>query len=311
MENYQLIEKISEGSSGVVSKAQHLLTSRIVAIKKIRLRRLEDGLPKVAIREITALQQFEHQNIVQLLDVFGHGSSVVLVFECMMTDLHEVMRNMLHPFTEPQIRYILREILRGLQYIHKLNFMHRDMKPANILIGGNGEVKLGDFGLCRSTLEQPISNEVATRWYRAPELLLGSRSYSSGVDIWAVGCIFGELLNHSPLFPGDNDIDQFLKIISVLGTPTAETCPRISQLPDYHKITFPVYPVTPLHQNVAGSQSALDLLSAMLNYDWDKRPSADTLLKHDFFYEGSASRDIPRAVFSKVKHRDYRAVLRD
>lgn len=311
MENYQLLEKISEGSSGVVSKAQHLHTSRIVAIKKVRLRRLEDGLPKVAVREITALQHFDHPNIVQLLDVFGHGSSVVLVFECMMTDLHEVMRNMLHPFTEPQVRYLLREILKGLRYIHSLNYMHRDVKPANILIGGNGEVKLGDFGLCRSTQDQPVSNEVATRWYRAPELLLGSRMYSTGVDIWAAGCIFAELLNHAPLFPGDNDIDQFLKIIGVLGTPSPETCPEIAQLPDYHKITFPQYPPTPLKRNVCGSPAALDLLGLMLEYDWDRRPSAASLLHHRFFYEDTLSRDIPRAIFSKSKSRDYRAILKD
>jgi len=125
----------------------------------------------------------------------------------MHADLHDLMRNLIHPLTLGQIKLVMMEILKGLSYLHKTGLVHRDIKPSNILISSYGHVKIGDFGLCRVAQPGPITPEPATRWYRAPELLLGERSCSAESDIWSAGCVFAEMFNYSPLYPGDTDID--------------------------------------------------------------------------------------------------------
>lgn len=165
---------------------------------------------------------------MQLLDVFASGTGVVLVFEYMLGDLSQILRQQIGPLGSSVVKSYMLMILRGVAYCHQNSIMHRDLKPANLLVGPTGILKLGDFGLARiytADCERPLSHQVATRWYRAPELLYGARTYDCGVDLWAVGCIFGELLNNSPLFPGQNDIDQLFCVQSSLGTPTGETWP--------------------------------------------------------------------------------------
>ncbi|XP_070558449.1 cyclin-dependent kinase 20-like isoform X1 [Ptychodera flava] len=289
MEQYTILGRIGEGAHGIVFKAKHIETGEIAAMKKVPLRKLDDGIPNTALREIKALQEIdENQHIVKLRDVFPHGTGFVLVFEFMLSDLSEVVRNCDKPLTEAQIKSYMQMLLKGVTYCHENSIMHRDLKPANLLISETGHLKLADFGLARvfnNDEGRQYSHQVATRWYRAPELLYGARKYDEGVDLWAVGCIFGELLNNSPLFPGESDIEQLCCVLRVLGTPTEKTWPGMKDLPDYKKITFPENPPIPLEQIVPDAPpEALDLLKKFLVYPSKQRISAAEALLHPYFF---------------------------
>lgn len=265
-----------------------------MALKKVPLRKIEDGIPNQGLREIKALQEIggdseESQNVVKLYDVFPHGTGFVLVFEYMLSDLSEVIRNSERPLTEGQIKSYMMMLLKGIAFCHKSNIMHRDLKPANLLISSTGHLKIADFGLARvyenSDSDRQYSHQVATRWYRAPELLYGARKYDEGVDLWAVGCIYGEMLNNSPLFPGENDIEQLCCVLRVLGTPNESIWPGMSTLPDYNKISFRDSPPIPFENIVPdASVEALDLLKRFLVYPSDKRIAAKEALLHPYFF---------------------------
>ncbi|KAI8894793.1 kinase-like domain-containing protein [Globomyces pollinis-pini] len=288
MEKYFILEKIGEGAHGVVLKANFVKTGEIVALKKVPLRKLENGIPNTIIREIKALEQLDHPNVVKLREVFPSGTGFVLAFEFMLSDLAEVLKNLVTPLTEAQIKAYMLMLLKGVEYCHKNCIMHRDLKPANLLISPNRILKLADFGLARvfsNENARPYSHQVATRWYRAPELLYGSRKYDFGVDLWAVGCIFGELLNHSPLFPGQNDIDQLFCVISILGSPSVETWPELEQLPDYNKIQFQKMTSVSIEKVCPdASQEALDLLKKLLIYNSSQRITANEALLDPYFF---------------------------
>lgn len=164
---------------------------------------------------------------MRLYEAFPHGPDLALVLEFMTTDLYQLMDALPRPMRESHVKACMQMILRGVAACHSRSIMHRDIKPSNVLIDASGVLKLGDFGQAcvYCDTNAPYSNQVATRWYRAPELLFGSRSYDLSVDMWSVGCIFGELLNHCPLFPGENDIDQLVRIFQLLGTPDEHSWP--------------------------------------------------------------------------------------
>jgi cell cycle related kinase len=221
MENYRLLRRLGEGSFGEVSLCEDLRTGQQLALKKVSVRRLEDGVPVGVWREFKALQHGAHPNVVQVHETFPHGSAVVIVMECMRGSLADALSAQETVFAEAVVKMYMAGILRGLSHLHSLAIIHRDLKPANVLIDTQGRVKLGDFGLAR-VLAQPergFSYQAATRWYRAPEMLYAARMYGPEVDIWSAGCIMAELLALSPLFPGETDIDQLNRIYSVCGTP--------------------------------------------------------------------------------------------
>ncbi|XP_077079254.1 cyclin-dependent kinase 20 [Siphateles boraxobius] len=289
MDQYSILGRIGEGAHGIVFKAKHIETGETVALKKVALRKLEDGIPNQALREIKALQEIEdNQYVVKLKDVFPHGTGFVLVFEYMLSDLSEVIRNSQRPLTASQVKGYMMMLLKGVAFCHENSIMHRDLKPANLLISSTGHLKIADFGLARlfsNEGDRLYSHQVATRWYRAPELLYGARKYDEGVDLWAVGCIFGELLNNSPLFPGENDIEQLCCVLRVLGTPNQKVWPEITDLPDYNKITFKENPPIPLEEIVPDtSPQALDLLKKFLVYPSKQRISASQALLHPYFF---------------------------
>ena len=270
MQQYKILGRIGEGAHGIVFKAKHIESGDLVALKKVPLKKLEEGIPNTALREIKALQQIdEHENIVRLREVMPQGMSFVLVFEYMVSDLSEVIKNYEQPLIEPQVKSYMVMLLRGVAYCHQNNIMHRDLKPANLLISSIGVLKIADFGLARvfqNHVDRPYSHQVATRWYRSPELLYGARKYDEGVDLWAVGCIFGEMLNFSPLFPGETDIEQICCVLRVLGTPSDEDWPGKSELPDYNKISFPDYPPVPFEKIFPdASTNALNLIKKLVN----------------------------------------------
>uniref|UniRef100_A0A669QGK4 Cyclin-dependent kinase 20 n=1 Tax=Phasianus colchicus TaxID=9054 RepID=A0A669QGK4_PHACC len=189
MERYLILGRVGEGAHGVVFKAKDRETGETVALKKVPLRRPEDGVPPQTLREIKALREIEdNPHVVRLRAAFAHGPAVVLAFEFVVGDLGGVLRAAPAPLPPARIRALLAMTLRGLGHCHRLRILHRDLKPANLLIDGAGRLKLADFGLARvlaAPRGRPYSHQVATRWYRAPELLYGARHYDEGVDLWS------------------------------------------------------------------------------------------------------------------------------
>jgi len=288
MEDYEVLGVVGEGAHGIVLKARHILSQDTVAMKKISIKKLsKEGIPLAVIREVKALQHIEHKNIVYLIDTFPQGLSFVLVFEFMPFNLWEVLDT--HKLSGAQAKRYFTMLLQGLAYLHSKRIMHRDLKPANLLISENGTLKIADFGLCRLIAKQrnpTYSHQVATRWYRAPELLYGARHYDQGVDLWAAGVIFAEMLISRPLFLGENDIDQLYQVVSSLGTPNEEIWPGSSQLPDYNKISFSDIKPVPMEQliptKVVGSHQ---FLAKFIVYDSNKRIPAQSALSDEYLCE--------------------------
>ena len=267
MEKYQKIEKIGEGTYGVVYKAKDRVTGEILALKKIRLEAEDEGIPSTAIREISLLKQLQHPNIVRLYDVVHSEKKLTLVFEYLDQDLKKYLDNAGDTgLDQATIKSFLWQLLQGISYCHQHRVLHRDLKPQNLLINLEGELKLADFGLARAfgIPVRSYTHEVVTLWYRAPDVLLGSRKYSTPVDMWSVGCIFSEMVTGQPLLPGGSENDQLLRIFKLLGTPTVQSWPGLAQLPDY-KEDFPVYKAQSWKQICPNLDNAgLDLFSVWL-----------------------------------------------
>jgi cyclin-dependent kinase 1 len=287
MNDYIKIEKIGEGTYGVVYKARHKSTNRYVALKKIRLESEEEGVPSTAIREISLLKELKHPNIVTLEEVILQDGKLYLVFEFLSMDLKKYLDSVPgdQPVDPQLVKSYMHQILDAMVFCHKRRVVHRDLKPQNLLIDSKGTIKLADFGLARA-LCIPVrvyTHEVVTLWYRAPEVLLGSARYACPIDIWSIGCIFAELANKRPIFRGDSEIDQLFRIFRTLSTPTEETWPGVSSLPDY-KNTFPCWRTNTLAQSIKNLDSTgVDLLQSMLLYDPAARISARAALSHPYF----------------------------
>eukprot|EP00771_Trimastix_marina_P003872 gnl/Trimastix_PCT/584.p1 GENE.gnl/Trimastix_PCT/584~~gnl/Trimastix_PCT/584.p1 ORF type:complete len:322 (-),score=93.93 gnl/Trimastix_PCT/584:77-970(-) len=285
MDRYLKIDKVGEGTYGVVYKARNRETNELVALKRIRLESEEEGVPSTAIREISLLKELRHPNIVRLKDVIHTERKLTLVFEYLDQDLKKYLdqnRGRLDPMI---IKCFLYQLLAGVAYCHQHRVLHRDLKPQNLLINRDMQLKLADFGLARAfgIPVRSFTHEVVTLWYRAPDVLLGSRKYSTPVDIWSVGCIFAEMCNGRPLFPGSSEKDEMHRIFKILGTPSPQTWPGIAELPEY-KTDFPQYP--PRHfTSVVPSLDpvGIDLLTRMLQYDPQNRITARHAMQHPYF----------------------------
>ncbi|KAF9671345.1 hypothetical protein SADUNF_Sadunf12G0037600 [Salix dunnii] len=283
-DRYLKREILGEGTYGVVYKAIDTTTGQTVAIKKIRLGKQKEGVNFTALREIKLLKEVKDPNIIELIDAFPHKGNLHLVFEFMETDLEAVIRDPNIFLSPGDIKSYFQMTLKGLAVCHKKWVLHRDMKPNNLLIGSNGQLKLADFGLARifGSPGRKFTHQVFARWYRAPELLFGAKQYGAGVDVWAAGCIFAELLNRRPFLQGDSDIDQLGKIFQKLGTPTLSQWPDLEWLPDFveysSQIAQPWRKLCP-----TASDDALDLLSKMFTYDPKSRISVQQALEHRYF----------------------------
>ncbi|XP_059527271.1 cyclin-dependent kinase 3 isoform X1 [Myotis daubentonii] len=281
MDGFQKVEKIGEGTYGVVYKARHRDTGQLVALKKIRLDLETEGVPSTAIREISLLKELKHPNIVRLLDVVHSEKKLYLVFEFLSQDLKKFMDAT--PVSELPLHLV--KLLQGVNFCHAHRVIHRDLKPQNLLINELGAIKLADFGLARAfgVPLRTYTHEVVTLWYRAPEILLGSKFYSTAVDIWSIGCIFAEMVTCKALFPGDSEIDQLFRIFRTLGTPSEATWPGVTQLPDY-KGSFPKWTRKGLENVVPNLEpEGKDLLKQLLQYDPSQRISAKGALAHPYF----------------------------
>jgi len=288
MDRYQKLEKIGEGTYGIVYKAKDKKSGELLALKKIRLEAEDEGIPSTAIREISLLKQLQHPNIVRLYDVVHTEKKLTLVFEFLDQDLKKYLDacgdNGLEGYT---VKSFLYQLLSGIAYCHQHRVLHRDLKPQNLLINMEGELKLADFGLARAfgIPVRSYTHEVVTLWYRAPDVLMGSRKYGTQVDIWSVGCIFAEMINGRPLFPGSSEQDQLLRIFKTLGTPNAKSWPGVVDLPEFKQADqFPKYPAQSLKKVVRRLDAAgLELLGRMLQFDPARRISAEAALKHPYF----------------------------
>jgi mitogen-activated protein kinase 15 len=292
LKKYEIVQKLGRGAYGIVWKAIDKKTHEVVALKKSfdAFQNATDA--QRTFREIMFLQELNgHENIIRLLNVLkaDNDLDIYLICDYMESDLHAVIRaNILQDVHK---QYICYQLLKSLKYMHSGQMLHRDIKPSNILLNSDCQVKVCDFGLARGITQQGdsganpvLTDYVATRWYRAPELLLGSTAYTKGVDQWSVGCILGELLTGKPIFPGTSTMNQLERVIEVTGRPSAE---------DIEAVKSP-YAATMLDQLTStrgrrlsemfpsASKEALDLMKCCLQFNPNKRISAKDGLRHPY-----------------------------
>lgn len=285
---YEKINFIGEGQFATVYKARDKQTNEEVAIKKIKIGNIQeaqDGVNRTALREIKLLQELHHENVIALLDVYGKDSSISLVFEIMDTDLEQILHERKIFISFAHIKSYILMTLKGLEYLHNNWILHRDLKPNNLLLDRNNILKIADFGLAR-TFGSPsriYSHQVVTRWYRAPELLYGSRMYGTGVDMWAVGCILAELFKREALFPGESDLDQLDRIITALGTPTEKNWHGVTELPDFVEFNQVSEGQRFGDMFTALQQDSIDILESMLKLNPNDRCTCTEALNMTYF----------------------------
>jgi serine/threonine protein kinase len=247
---FNRVEIIGEGAYGVVYKGINTETGEQVAIKKIRLHECStsEGVPRAVVREVGLLKELsESPFIVSLLSVIGYRGRLLLVFEFLSYDLKTYMDERTDPKTglrlpEISARSLSSQLLSGVKHCHARRVIHRDLKPHNILVSTDGRVKIADFGLARLTSlpNRPYTREVVTLWYRSPEILLGCLEYGMSVDCWSCGCVIGEIVTGRPLFTGQSEIDQIIKIMRVMGTPDDGVWEGVEKMP-YWQDRFPKF----------------------------------------------------------------------
>uniref|UniRef100_A0A671VEG0 non-specific serine/threonine protein kinase n=1 Tax=Sparus aurata TaxID=8175 RepID=A0A671VEG0_SPAAU len=287
MNHYTTLKQLGDGTYGSVLLGKSNETGELVAIKRMK-RKFYSWDECLNLREVKSLKKLNHANVVKLREVIRENEYLYFVFEYMKENLYQLMNDRNKLFPESVVRNMIFQILQGLSFIHKHGYFHRDMKPENLLCMGPELVKIADFGLAREIRSQPpYTDYVSTRWYRAPEVLLKSKSYSSPIDIWAVGCIMAELYTLRPLFPGNSEVDEIFKICQVLGTLKKSDWPEGHNLATSMNFRFPKCVPTSLRSLIPNaSNEAITLMKDMLQWDPEKRPSAAQALRYRYFHVG-------------------------
>ncbi|KAJ9473291.1 Extracellular signal-regulated kinase 1 [Diplonema papillatum] len=298
-EVYNITKAVGTGAYGIVCSAEDTRTGEKVAIKKIGkvFDDLVDG--KRILREIKLLSFLHHENIISIKDILrplekSTFEDIYFASELMDTDLHQIIRSK-QKLTDEHHQYFIYQALRALKYIHSANILHRDLKPGNLLVNGNCDLLICDFGLARGYDKNELTDYVVTRWYRPPELLLLSNYYSPAVDIWSVGCILAELLNRKPLFPGRDYINQINIITDALGVPCEEDIEDIKSVEAIRYLrSIKRKPPIPMQTLIpSASVQALDLIEKMLAFNPVKRITAAEALAHPYLAQLHDPNDEP------------------
>jgi cell division cycle 2-like protein len=308
-DTYERLDRVSEGTYGIVWKARDLATKEIVALKQIKFdsdQVKNQGFPVTALREISVLLALSHECIVTVKEmvVGSTNDKVFMVMEYMELDLQVAMkekRQYPNVLRQSELKGIMQQILLGVHHMHSKWFLHRDLKTSNILVHRSGRVALCDLGLARRYQDPPkaLTQLVVTLWYRAPELLFGETRYGPAVDMWSVGCIFGELIRQEAMMQGQGELDQIDKIFEMVGLPSEETWPDFEKLPSAKifrwekpdkdiSLMSSKFPInTPPHfRQTFLDGSGYDLLRKLLILDPKQRITAEQALEHKYFTEG-------------------------
>ncbi|KAM8851720.1 serine/threonine-protein kinase ICK-like [Synchiropus picturatus] len=289
MNRYTTIKQLGDGTYGSVILGRNLESGELVAIKKMK-RKFYSWEECMNLREVKSLKKLNHANVIKLKEVIRENDHLYFIFEYMKENLYQLMKDRSRLFPESAVRNIMFQILQGLAFIHKHGFFHRDMKPENLLCMGPELVKIADFGLAREIRSRPpYTDYVSTRWYRAPEVLLRSTTYSSPIDQWAVGCIMAELYTLRPLFPGSSEVDTIFKICQVLGTPKKNDWPEGFQLASAMNFRWAQFVPSNLKTLIPNaSPEAIHLMTDLLQWDPKKRPTSAQALRYSYFHVGQA-----------------------
>ncbi|KAK1777300.1 kinase-like domain-containing protein [Copromyces sp. CBS 386.78] len=303
VENYDKLNDIEEGAYGWVARAREIETGKVVALKRLKIDPKDrSGLPVTGLREIQILKDCSHRNIVKLEEVVvGDDTSkianIFIVLEFLEHDLKSILEDMPEPFLASEVKTLLLQLCSGIAYLHSHYILHRDLKTSNLLLNNRGQLKIADFGMARYVPDPPppkLTQLVVTLWYRAPELLLGAARYGPEIDMWSVGCIFGELLTREPLLQGKNEVDELTKIFELCGLPTDDSWPGFRRLPNARSLRLPSSSSS--SSSTPNPTSALirarfpllttagvSLLSSLLSLNPSRRPTASEMLEHEYF----------------------------
>ena len=284
---YEVIGIVGEGAYGIVYKCKNKETGKYVAIKKFK-EIGDDLIKKTMKRELKMLQRLHHPNIVEFQDAFKRKGNLFLVFEFVDKNLLELIEENPKGLDPNIIKTIIYQLCKAIKYLHGQKIIHRDIKPENLLIAKNNETKLCDFGFARliSGNSEKLTDYVATRWYRAPELLISQGEYGPEVDYWAIGCIMGELVDGNPLFPGENELDQIHCIQKVLGNLTEQQQETFYSNPIYQgKNLLNITKPETLERKYFGklNKQAINFLKGLLELEPKKRLNENNIFQHPYF----------------------------
>ena len=288
MENkYEIIGVVGEGAYGIVYKCRNKETGEFVAIKEFK--RIGNELElKTMKRELRMLQILQHENIVAFKEAFKRKGTLYLVFEYVDRNLLELLEQTPKGIEPQIIKKLIYQLCKAIKYLHSQDVIHRDIKPENILVDNNLNLKLCDFGLARKAYkgQKNLTDYVATRWYRAPELLINGGNYDSAIDYWAIGCLMGELSDGNPLFPGEDEIDQILCIEKILGNVPKEQVNAFYKNPNFQGKSCPkVDKFETLEKRYLGiiNDVGISFMKGCLELDPQKRLNDNNVFNHPYF----------------------------
>lgn len=348
LNDYKVVQKLGQGTFGVVQKAKDIQNGNIVALKQLLNHSSKEGFPITAMREITIVKKLKHANILRIIDMIYEEPKVSNPLEMitqrgcfytvspyMQSDLVGLLENPSIELTMSEIKCLMMQLLSGIEFIHNQKYLHRDVKAANLLIDTEGVLKIADFGLARIYHGTPpvigegpgggqrlYTGLVVTRWYRPPEILLGERKYTTAVDMWGVGCVFGELFNKKPILTGKTDSHQCQLVFQMVGPPNTLNWPEAINLPNKTELNVGMTCKRSLEARMGplmNDAKGLDLLSGLLTLDPYKRLNATDGLNHEFFKSEplplepnqlpkfEESHEIDKERFKKLRESSYRA----